>query len=320
MPARPQLPDFDPFIELGVTPDDPPEAVKAAWRARVKEHHPDASGGSDERIKRINVAYEWLRDPSLRQALLAARAARAQATWGGPAGPPPRWGIDLRFDQDGPGQGFEEEPPADAIYTGPRAAAIEALADRIGRADMPDLVDLVHGDRPDLRWTLWLAAALDEAGRSADGAVAVWQVRRRLRERLEELLRDPRVHRDYDEEFVGQVVADRLADLVRAIVLLDLLSPEARERVALEWEAVMGLDAPPPGDEVALADPDPVRAAVRTRWGRVSDSGRLMLTILAAAAWAVFAVMVFPSREAFAVILIGFGIAAALASSRRRPG
>ncbi|MFN8620109.1 MAG: hypothetical protein U0869_05095 [Chloroflexota bacterium] len=42
----------------------------------------------------------------------------------------------------------------------------------------------------------------------------MWQVRR-LRERLGELLRDPRVHRDYDEEFVGQVVADRLADLAR---------------------------------------------------------------------------------------------------------
>jgi hypothetical protein len=43
-----------------------------------------------------------------------------------------------------------------------------------------------------------------------------------------------------------------------------------------------------------------------------------MLTILAAAAWAVLAVMLFPSREALAVILIGFGIAAALTATRRR--
>lgn len=46
---------------LGVTPSARPEEVKAAWRALIAEHHPDA-GGSEQRAAELNAA----RDEMLR--------------------------------------------------------------------------------------------------------------------------------------------------------------------------------------------------------------------------------------------------------------
>ena len=49
--------------------DASPEAIELAWRALLKQHHPDVAGDDAaalERAKRINVAHDWLSDPSLR--------------------------------------------------------------------------------------------------------------------------------------------------------------------------------------------------------------------------------------------------------------
>jgi hypothetical protein len=46
---------------LGVDPDAPPETVRAAYRDRVKEVHPDC-GGSEEAFRRVRWAYELLRE------------------------------------------------------------------------------------------------------------------------------------------------------------------------------------------------------------------------------------------------------------------
>lgn len=58
----------DPFAVLGVAPDASPEAVKTAWRALIREHHPDAllARGvpaamvkiAEARSAAINAAYE----------------------------------------------------------------------------------------------------------------------------------------------------------------------------------------------------------------------------------------------------------------------
>jgi DnaJ like chaperone protein len=58
----------DPFAVLGLAPDAGPEAVKAAWRALVREHHPDAMIArgvppamvkiAEARVAAINGAYE----------------------------------------------------------------------------------------------------------------------------------------------------------------------------------------------------------------------------------------------------------------------
>ena len=52
---------------LGVSKTATPEELKAAYRALVKQHHPDL-GGSPEMMKQINEAYDTLSDPQKRAA------------------------------------------------------------------------------------------------------------------------------------------------------------------------------------------------------------------------------------------------------------
>ena len=67
MPVRPTLPTDDLYARLGVPTDASVEAIEVAWRALLRRHHPDVAGeGALEMAKRINVAHDWLTDPSLR--------------------------------------------------------------------------------------------------------------------------------------------------------------------------------------------------------------------------------------------------------------
>lgn len=45
---------------LGVEADAGTDAIRRAYRERVKEVHPDADGGSEEEFKRVTAAYEQL--------------------------------------------------------------------------------------------------------------------------------------------------------------------------------------------------------------------------------------------------------------------
>nr|WP_305794302.1 DnaJ domain-containing protein [Halomarina rubra] len=47
---------------MGVAPDAAPETVRAAYRERVKETHPDC-GGDESAFRRVRWAYEQLRGP-----------------------------------------------------------------------------------------------------------------------------------------------------------------------------------------------------------------------------------------------------------------
>jgi hypothetical protein len=47
---------------LGLDPGAGPEAVREAYRERVKEAHPDTPGGSTEEFIRVREAYEYLRE------------------------------------------------------------------------------------------------------------------------------------------------------------------------------------------------------------------------------------------------------------------
>ena len=61
-----------------------PEVIEGAYRKLAKKYHPDTNGnaGSEDMIKRINRAYETLRDPLRRRKYdlhLRARESRSEA-------------------------------------------------------------------------------------------------------------------------------------------------------------------------------------------------------------------------------------------------
>lgn len=62
----------DPFQVLGVSRDATPEAVKAAYRRRAQETHPDREGGSVEAFQTVRAAYDVLSDPEKRARLSAS--------------------------------------------------------------------------------------------------------------------------------------------------------------------------------------------------------------------------------------------------------
>jgi hypothetical protein len=52
----------DAYETLGLDPDASDDEVRQAYRTKVKEVHPDTDGGDEETFKRVNRAYERLRD------------------------------------------------------------------------------------------------------------------------------------------------------------------------------------------------------------------------------------------------------------------
>lgn len=57
----------DLYEVLGLSKNASQEEIKSAYTKLAKQHHPDRKGGSEEKFKEINEAYETLKDPSKRQ-------------------------------------------------------------------------------------------------------------------------------------------------------------------------------------------------------------------------------------------------------------
>ena len=58
-------PDFDLYLELEVSPTASQPTIEAAFRSLAKRYHPDvaADGATAARMKRLNLARDWLLDP-----------------------------------------------------------------------------------------------------------------------------------------------------------------------------------------------------------------------------------------------------------------
>jgi curved DNA-binding protein CbpA len=64
-----QVPDFDLYKDLEIDPSASPETIDAAWRSLVRRNHPDTAldaVAATERMKRLNVAHDWLSNPQRR--------------------------------------------------------------------------------------------------------------------------------------------------------------------------------------------------------------------------------------------------------------
>lgn len=77
---------MDPYEVLGVSRTAPDSVIKAAFRARIRETHPDA-GGDPADAQRVNDAYTTLSNPTLRAQVPPLRAEPQQE---GPTEPPAR--------------------------------------------------------------------------------------------------------------------------------------------------------------------------------------------------------------------------------------
>lgn len=122
---------------LGVAATAPLAVIKAAHRAQMREHHPDAATGSEAMAQALNEALRVLQDAKLRAAYDAALALGGAAAGGirgdGPtqwpgAGPAPRSG-------DGPdprsGDGPEPRPGESARAPAPTEEERRARAERV---------------------------------------------------------------------------------------------------------------------------------------------------------------------------------------------
>lgn len=108
------IPDFDLYDELEVARSASAETIAAAYRSLAKRNHPDAVGGAGDRIKRLNLAFEWLGDPIRRVQYDNARARRPPADRPAPQ------------SDRAPGRESRRQsppsPPADAAPVNPGAA------------------------------------------------------------------------------------------------------------------------------------------------------------------------------------------------------
>ncbi|HEY8523876.1 MAG TPA: J domain-containing protein [Acidimicrobiales bacterium] len=104
---------------LGVPPSATPEQVRAAYRAKARDHHPDA-GGDPDRMRAINAAWRVLGDPARRAAYDRALAGAGSGT--GAAG----GGADGRGGGAGGAGAFA---PDDIGPDGGRRLTAEELAD-----------------------------------------------------------------------------------------------------------------------------------------------------------------------------------------------
>lgn len=85
------FPDYDLYAVLGVTITATSTELKSAYRKLAHTYHPDVnrSPGAEERFKRINAAYEILKDPDKRLSYDSTRPAAKPPPPRKPAPPPP---------------------------------------------------------------------------------------------------------------------------------------------------------------------------------------------------------------------------------------
>lgn len=96
--TREALPPFDLYAELEVSRFASIDVIDAAYRALVKRHHPDKARASEgggavrvgdaDRIKRLNLAHDWLTDPARRDRYDKATTAEAPRSISNATEPP----------------------------------------------------------------------------------------------------------------------------------------------------------------------------------------------------------------------------------------
>ena len=222
MPPRLSIPVDDLYARLEVPIDATFEAIEIAWRALLKRHHPDITGGQTiELAKRINVAHDWLSDPPLRDRYDRERLVQATRSGRRP-GPvtEPAWAAPT-----------DDEPPPRARRSPvDPAAALRRFLDRIDRLTRVELDRLSVADTTSIAFAASIRRFLSPVQASALDTVEE-DVRQRLG----------------PAEWVRAPVRDAVLAAAHELVLSTFLDEHlsepyrsrARDRLMRGWEAAL---------------------------------------------------------------------------------
>ena len=242
------VPEDDLYARLEVGVNASPEAIELAWRALLKQHHPDVAGDDDaalERAKRINVAHDWLSDPSQR-----ARYDRERLGLG--AIPSVRGRTGVRHGR--PPRAWPPQPtprPASArarrstrpdLVRGDPAERMARFLDRVSRLSPDELDRLAAAEPPPIAFLATVRRFV-----TADAAAAFEAAEAELAARVP---RDRWAEVGLREGLLG-VAAELVLSAFFDDTLAEPFRGRARDRLLRAWEA--SIDQPrygPNGAEV----------------------------------------------------------------------
>jgi len=229
------LPADDLYARLELPFDASPEAVEIAWRALLKQHHPDVAGShADDLAKRINVAHDWLSDPALRARYDDERHPGRRATQSG------GWASrtsNVRRTR-------AARPPAPRRPLEP-AEAVERHLARVRRLSPDELDRLSLAESPPIAFVASISRFL-----SADQAAAIEGLERRVQDALPPAGRWDAPTRDAVLGYAHELLLGPFLDAH----LSEPFRERVRERLARGWESA--IDQPrygPNSDEVRAA-------------------------------------------------------------------
>ncbi len=256
MPA-PLVPDDDLYACLGLADDASPEAIELAWRGLLKLHHPDVAGDGGEaleRAKRINVAHDWLADPSLRSRYDRERkgvSGGRSVRWHGPLRRPAR--PSRPPGAPSPVRSRPVRPRTDLVRGDPAERLARFLA-RVERLTPDELDRLAAAEPPPIAFLATVRRFLTPDARVSFAAAEAGLVARVPPER-------------WAEAGLREGLLGVAAELVLAAFLDDALAEpfrgRARERLLRAWEA--SVDQPRYGPNAVVVASVRDRVAAMTR-------------------------------------------------------
>ncbi|HEX5240756.1 MAG TPA: DnaJ domain-containing protein, partial [Candidatus Limnocylindrales bacterium] len=253
MTSRESVPRFDLYGELEVPASASAETIEAAYRSLVKRYHPDvleASGSADpqadERIKRINLAREWLSDPERRRRYDQSVRRRESRGSAGSARSAAGAGTGAWTTTAPPSAGTGPAPSRSSF--GPNTTAVRAFLGELRQLDDARALQVRDAkatiDPDDYAHAKRAAFAISRVHRLSEWLFARDAATTAVREQL-------------GETKLGTEVAELLADVAGAIAAKDLLPGVVFDTLHEPWawqgKPIPAKTPPPPPRPIVLS-------------------------------------------------------------------
>ena len=258
--TRDSIPRDDLYGELEVSRQASVAAIEAAYRRLVKQHHPDVARSDDvERIKRLNLAREWLTDLDRRRRYDVSRgmSPTSAISHHAPSGDDARSGTRSR-------PGAPSGPATDSPSEPVRSFGVNANEVRIFLASLRGL----DSDRARRVFDGRAVAHAKGYAEARRAATHIGQTKRKTEWQLAREAASVIARGKLGDTKLTEQVVDVLADIAGAIAIRDLLSKADYKTVLLPWtwrsaRVVPDKAALPkgPGDEASAVDRGEVQRA-----------------------------------------------------------